>query len=257
MPDKIKVNIEGKEHEVQLPEGYISEESLNDKYVKKDFFESEVQRRVKAAKENAKNELKSDTDFFASAAKERGIPLTEDGKYKPPSKPDIDIDKIKSEVEQNLREKEIAPRDQRLNRLMQSKLHGEIIQAASAVGIKKSLIESFNDGVAPPIVNMVKEYFGYDEENDYFAIREGDKFRYSNNPNNSRPYMGAKEFLEGLKKQDSWKDFFEDTRQRGSNYQGTQSGGKPTAKKRSEMSRAEKIAYVEEYGQKEFEKLPA
>ncbi len=257
MPDKIKVEIEGKEHEVELPGGYISEDSLGDKYVKKDFFEQEVQRRVKSAKENAKNELKSDNEFFAAFAKERGIPLSEDGKYKPPSKPDIDIDKIKSEVEQNLRDTEIAPREQKLNKLLQSKLHGEIIQAASAVGIKKSLIESFNDGAAPPIVNMVKEYFGYDEENDYWAIRDGEKFRYSNNPNNSRPYMGAKEFLEVLKKNDSWKDFFEDTRQRGSNFQGTQSGSSAQTKKRSEMTAKEKSDFIKEYGDAEFRNIPA
>jgi len=252
---KVKVTIEGKEHEVELPAGYIAEESLNDKYVKKEFFESEVQRRVKAAKENAKSELKGDSEFFLTVAKERGIPLTEDGKYKPPAKPDLDIDKIKSEVEHSIREKEIVPRDQKLNKLLLSKLHGELIQAASAVGIKKSLIESLSDGAAPPIVNMVKDYFGYDEENDYWVVRDGDKFRYSNNPNNARPYMGAKEFLEGLKKQDSWKDFFEDTRQRGSNYQGSTTGSAGT-KKRSEMTPQEKAAYVQEHGREAFQKLP-
>jgi hypothetical protein len=257
MSEKIKVTIEGKEHEVELPEGYISESDLSDKYVKKEFFENEIQRRVKTAKQKSREELQSDGEFFISLAKERGVPLTEDGTYKPPKDNDIDINKIKSEVEQALREREIAPRDEKINRFLRRSLTTDIVQAAAAAGIRKNMIEPLQEGAEPPIVNMLKDYFSYDEKNDYWAVRNGEGFAYSSNPTDSRPYQGAREFIESLKKNQTWADFFEDNRQRGASYSGKQQAGVGAVKSLKDFKGpGDKAAFIREHGLDKFKALP-
>ena len=155
MSDKIKVNIEGQEHEVDLPEGYVHKDEINEKYVDKSLLDTETKRAAFSARKTARDSLKRDKEFWVEMASEYGVPVGEDGTYKKP-KDDIDINKIRTEVEQNILEKEVKPREEKLDRLLQQGLYTDIIQAAASVGVRRQLLEPLQEGVAPPIVQMVK-----------------------------------------------------------------------------------------------------
>jgi hypothetical protein len=258
MPNTIKVAIDGKEHEVQVPEDqFVPKEDLDDKYVLKSFHESQLNKAGASTRKSVEEELRNSDKFFAELAKSKGVPIDDSGKYKKPEGEKIDIEKIRNETADAIREKEVGPLSQKLGRLLDSQLVAETIQAGSEAGIKRSLMRSIRDGAPPLIVSLVRDQVAFDEEHNYFALKNGEKFEYNPNGNETRPYKGIRELFEGMKKDQAYADYFEDTRQRGSGFQGKQSGSGMVVKKRSEMTATEKSEYIKEFGSDEFRKLPA
>lgn len=252
---KIKVVIDGTEHEVDLPQEYIHESEITEKYVSKEVVDDLIKRRIKNAKENASKELAKDVNFFVQLAKERGIPVTDDGEYKPNK--DVDVSKIRAEIAQTVREQEIKPLETKIQKLLSSQLQAEIVQSASEAGISKALLTPVIPGTPPPIVNMLRDYFAYDSESEQWVVKDGEHYRLSTTPASGKPFMGVREFIFSLQKNDSWSNYFEDTRQRGSNYQRNITGNFKHVSTKADLKTVEdKVNYIKEYGREAFEKLP-
>lgn len=226
-------------------QGYLSPDNVKESYVKKSYFESELNDRIGRAKNKTREELKADEEFLKAAAQEHGLDLEELKKKK-----DIDLDAMKASWE----EENLKPIKNKFESLLSRAKQSDIIQAAANSGIKDAFIKDVSGNI--PIVNMFSGSFEYDPETQTTYVKGQDgNFVQSNNPSNDKPYKTASEFFEELRGNESYAEYFKNEKQGGSGYSG---GGKKgaTTKKRSEMSDTEKMAYIKENGREAYEKLP-
>lgn len=224
-----KTTIDGKEIEVNLPDGYLSPEDVQSQYVKKDFFETEIQRRVNSAKANAETSLSTNPDFIQKILSSKGVeidPTT--GKIKGS---DIDIEKVKNQFF----EENVKPLKSKLENVRRKQLESEIISTAAQIGVKEEFLKPVVQGAKPVIVQMVESAFGYDDEREIWAVKENDKFKYSSNPTQSNPFAGPVDLFKEMKAKAEFKGFFRETTQTGSNYSGGQSSHGGQTIKRSQF----------------------
>lgn len=210
MKRKIKVQHNGAEIEVELPEGFVSPEELTENYVAKDFFESEMGRRLSAARKGLakKDDLLADKDFKEEALKSWGV-VARDEK---------EIEKVREAI----RGAEVAPLTEKLTKaqaklakVSRSRLEARLIARAAELGFDDTLLKSPVKGAPAPIVGLLGGYFVEDEEKDDFFIKDpsGNSYVYSAKPTNEAPYKTVEEFVEEWSK-GAGKPFVRDTRQR-------------------------------------------
>lgn len=213
------ITVEHPDHgelEVELPEGFISEEQINDNYVPKGHHNAEMAKLRREAKGLVSpDDVLEDEEFRERALGAWGIDPEGQG----------DAPRLTEERVQAIREEAVRKRVKPLEEerdnlrtevegLRRQQLTSAILTAASGV-VKEGLLKSPTKGAAPPIVNMLAPYFDYDPETGQWAVREGDGFRYSGEPSETEPYMGPEEFLASWADDEANADWVRDTRQRG------------------------------------------
>jgi hypothetical protein len=208
----------GQEITVELPEGYATPEEIQSQFVKKDFFESELQRRINSAKTNTETELMKNEQFISKVLTTKGIQLDPTtGKVKGS---DIDIEKVKTQFF----EENVKPLQGKLETIRRKALESEIISAAAQAGVKEEFLKPVVAGTKPVIVQMVENAFGYDDEREIWAIKEGESFKYSQSPTQQNPFAGSADLFKDLKNKPEFKGFFRETTQTGSGYNGSNNG---------------------------------
>lgn len=110
--------------------------------------------------------------------------------------------------------------------LLQKQLHSQILAAAAAVGVEKTLLKAPNRNSPPPIVSMLESAFGYDTDTKQFYVLsdDGEGFAFSDKPTEEHPYKDPAEFLELWAANKDNAKFIEVTAQRGPNLQGVITG---------------------------------
>lgn len=240
---KVKVMVEGKEVEVELPQGYLSPDEVKTSYVAKDAVTQIVEDRIGRYAKNAKKELLEDADFRTEALAAWNIkPGDKSGKATP------------AEIEEALKEYErtqVAPLKKdleaykgKVGQLTTAQLHAQIIAEATAVGVKRDFLKPLPGSGAPAIIGMVAGNFGLDENTNDWLVRtpDGKSYQVSGEPGAPHPYKGVKHFFADFAKDPNFRGFLEDQQKGADHQQG--GGGKATVSRsdpRAMGANAEKI----------------
>lgn len=221
---KVKVKIGDQVHEIehteiQLPEQHklalYRDGAAPEGFVSTDFMNQEVRRRTEGMVK--KEALLDDNDFWKQMATKRNIQLGDDGQ--PVKAKDVDVQKLY----QDWTKEHVDPlkthvdtlTGQNTNLLRGMKRAG-LLQAAEKLGIKKQFRVRPDKDTPSAVEAMFENAFEFDAETNDFAVvekREADKvtFRYGSNPQERR-YAGFEDYFGSLRKNDAFKDWFEDNR---------------------------------------------
>lgn len=197
MTDPRTTTVEHPEHgeiEITVPETYVPREILESDYVPKGAHNSQMAQLRKQYEGFAKpDDLLSDEEFRNRAIEEWGIEI-DDGA------PKLTPDRV-AELRSDFERKHLKPMQDQLSgvqkeneSLRTSILHSRILAAAGGK-VQQHLLKAPSKGAMPPIVNLLAPYFTWDADSGIFAVREGDGFRTTADPEASSPYMGIDEFV--------------------------------------------------------------
>jgi len=216
---------EGKEQEIEvpLPDGYLTSEEVSAGYVNKDAVDGIVKDRLDRDRISQRKHLLADDEFVGEIIQVHN--LKKAGEGDPEAGEQIERAKKAWETEhvQPLKDDNDALKI-RVGKLLNERLHGEIIGAAAEAGVKPAMLKRQAGGDAM-IVSMIKSLFRYDEKSDTFAVIEGEGLRYSPNATEARPYAGPEEFLQDWAKAKENADFLAPQRQDGAGLKGDQVTG--------------------------------
>jgi len=216
---KLKVTIDGKEHEVEAPPGWFSQADVEEKFVSKDAHEAELKRVAARARGEAKKpeQYLEDEEFKAQALKTWGLT----GKK---GENDAEITK---RIRDELIAAEVKPRDEkltaaeaRIERLLDSRLQDEIFREAVAAGVKPA--------AAKMLIRMFDGQIGYDDESDKFYAYDEKNDRFVPSAVEGETYKGVKAVIADWAKNSENADFLVDQRQRGAGFKGAGAGGEGT-----------------------------
>lgn len=247
---KITVEIEGKKHEVLLPEGYVHTDELKDTHVAKEHFQTELQSRLANITKGLRKpeDLITDADFTKTFIEKRKDDLMKVLNITP-SKSDIDVTKIQNETADRVRREELSPlaeklkfADEEVGLLRGRDLDGQV----ATVGLDL--------GIDPTLMDLVKLFvagkFGWDPERRQWFQKKVDGsegFELSGNPNKGgQPYVGVREFLEGIHQKGSHKSWFTTTTQPGAGFRGTGSPKSMTVEQFQKLSPNDKTKLYHE-----------
>lgn len=232
MPGKMKVTIEGKDVEIDVPAGFMSEADVKQSYMPTVVFEDELKRRtasiVNKQREEIRQQLLQDDEFKAQASETWGLKQKE-----------AELQKTAAETVERQRKEwektQLEPLNQKLTktqgqaeRLLRSKLAADILSAASEAGVAKALLKPVAPGQLPAIVNLVSSAFKYDEQTDSFYVVKADgEFAWASNPTQDHRFKDVSEFLKEWATDKGNAMFVEDTRQRGAGIASTSQSGRP------------------------------
>lgn len=220
---RIKVQHEGKEIEVDLPEGYLSPAQVQEQYVPRSYMEQEISRKAKSRYTKLVEEAKTDPAKKAELAKLLGIEPKQPGEDKGDFTQRLK-DAQASWERDNLEplKTKLTEQGKRVERLTRNKLEGDIIAAAAEAGVKKEFLTPIAEGQPAPFVQFVMGNFGYSDEHDDHFVRRGEEFEYAANPAGGRvPFKTVKEFItKDFVKLPYAKTYIEDQRQRGAGLGG-------------------------------------
>lgn len=238
--------------DAQPPAGYIAESDVKEKYVPKEFMQSEIARRLKGKADP--DTLLQDETFRAKALETWGV--KPDGQKKPSGE---DVEKLYGQWEQKhvtpLKE-QLAGHLQEVQSLRTRDLYGQLVSAA-APHVNEQLLQSPVAGQAPPIVHLLAPYFGYDEEHKGWFVKDGDGFAFAAKPEKGAPYKTAAEFLTEWAANKANAAWIKDQRQRGAAFQQAATGATAIKSRADFKSDAEKSAFIREHGTEAFQQLPA
>lgn len=237
---KIRQGEETKEIEfdqiVDPPEGFLPTSQVEERYVSKDHFESEIERRITSAKKNERKALKEDEDFLREVATSKwGIKFS-DGK--PVTGSDIDVEEIRQSVKDSIYKDEVEPLKSENSQLRQTTLSNAVIRAATKFGVTEEKLQEVYKGKSLLELQAL-DIFEYDPESGQWAKRKatGDGFEITSRTDSKYPYVTPEEWVEKMKKDPTYKDWFKDVKQEGSGFN---KGGGGSSKKSDDDYEAKK-----------------
>lgn len=187
----IVVQIEGKEHTVQLPAGWLHEDAVKVDYLPKEQFAQEVEKRARA---KVKGMVKPE-DLLGDEAHLRRMLELEENKPKAyeilglePGKPGKEVDvaelrrKVEADLSARLAEAELKPRDEKIKlleelvgHLRERDFRAEFMTAAADVRLNDEMIE--------PLAAYFRQQFRFDaDENGWFKVGEDGELELSLKP---------------------------------------------------------------------------
>jgi hypothetical protein len=193
----IKVQYNGAEIEIPRPEGLVPLTEVNEKYMPKSAFESELGRRVDGVIRNKgyklPDELLGDEQFRGKAIESWGL--------KPDQTQAQLQEQLKKQAEQ-LNERELKPLQTKLTAaekklaIAQTKdLAAQILQTVAGK-VKPGLLKSPATGAMPPIVSMLTGAYAHDDEHDnWYARGQGASGFQFSTKGDGTPYMTVAEHL--------------------------------------------------------------
>lgn len=210
----IRVTVEGKEHDVPLPKGYLPEADVTAKYVPKGAHNDQMARLRKEldGKKDLKpaDDLLNDPEFKDKAVKTWGLNTATNEQFQ---------EQLKRATE-TVHEREVKPREKKLaealaevTALRERELDGQIVAAAAAVKVDDRYLKPTTKGGKPLIVAMLRESFGFDGEHRAWFAKGANGFAYSQQDGGA-PYMPVMEFMADWAAKDG-KEFIRSQRQAG------------------------------------------
>jgi len=191
----IKVQHAGAEIEVPRPAGYFTQSEVSEKFVAKathDATMASMRTQLEKTK-TLKNpdDLLGDDSFKTRAMEAWGL------------NPNATQKQFNEQLERTRKEildREVQPREMKLTqaqekigKLRNKDLYGQIIQGAAAAGINKDLLKPTTKGGTPMIVSMLRDAFDFSEEHDSHFAKGANGFAYSQT--GETPYMTPGEFI--------------------------------------------------------------
>lgn len=144
----------------ELPYGLVTQDTLNDA----------ISTRLSRQERKLKDELKSDDEFFQTAAEARGIELREDGKPKGHVK-DEEWDQLKKEASRakSLAEK-VETYESQIESTRNTQLENEVLKHADGIA----------EGAQDDVLNNVRGQMTYDDEYGWVKTDEDGEVAYDN-----------------------------------------------------------------------------
>lgn len=222
----ITVTIDGKPVQVAKPEGVFTQDEVKAAYVPKTYFETEVARRLKG--KVSKQDLIADEDFVAEVASAHGLSKAGDSQQ--------NLDEFRTKLTAEFERTKLSPitakaakLEAEVAKLRGSTLQADILQAAAAAGLKKSLLSATVG--QPMAVGLFANQFGFDEETGNWYLRDGNGFAPS--ASGKTPYVTASEFVSRWANDPANRDFVESAQgaPTPSPTRGTPTSGEPKSSK--------------------------
>lgn len=213
MPRTITVqHPEHGELEVEV-EGLVPEDEIEEKYISKAAHNAQMAKlRKQTDGQRDPDELLQDPDFRDRAIEAWDIEVDDGTPKLTPDRRQELLDDFKSRHVKPL-EQERDQYQEEAQRLRREQLHNKIMSSAAGK-VQEHLLKAPGAGQTPPVVNLLAPYFEYDEETGQWAVKDGDSFRHSMDPDTQSPFMGIEEFV-GRWVTDDDNPFTLDKRQRG------------------------------------------
>lgn len=208
---------------IALPQGYqmLAPNAAPAGYVKQEVMDAKIAERL----ERQKGSLKSDPAFARDVFSAHGIPVGDDGKPALP-KPgkEVDVEALRGQFTKELVDpiKVEAEKLKAQNaRLLDAKRRSEIISSAVKHGVREDLLKPIASVPGAPSFweNMIGGQYGYVEQTDSFALRDGDGFAINPNGTGQAPYLDIDAHVASLKKDSAYAGFFKVEGQKGSGFQ--------------------------------------
>jgi len=231
MPFKI-AGADGKDVEVQIPMAAILD-AVKDTHVQKDRVAADLDKRVQSIIKNQglrkAEELLEDEAFVAQVLEKHGVKGgTSDDKAAAAKQLQDAIAKAIADV----KEKQIKPLEEKLTAketreqsLLVKDLERQIVQAAAAAGLKKSMLRPLGKGKPAAVVAMLSDMFAYDDEtNEFYTSEDGENFVLSTDPNSGTTYETVAERIAKWIEDPANADFVDSTGQKGPGVSGTKGG---------------------------------
>jgi len=215
---KLKVQYEGKEVEVDVPDDTILPSEAG-QFVTKEFMQAEMAKRISQAKrgmvdpDDHTDTLLADAEFKTKAMATWGVVP---GKAKVS---DEEIAKIRESIEKDKLQplqKEVGELKGQLTSLYEGARDLQILEAARSAGVNEMWLTAPVEGQKAPIINVLAPYFGQssDHGNGWF-LKDKDGFAYAKTPTASAPFKTIAEFVpEFVGHETRSKTFLDDKRQR-------------------------------------------
>lgn len=249
---KFTVQVDGKPVEVEVSNEQIASSG---EFLQKEQFSAELTRRAlsiaKSQGYKLPEELVKDPDFVKKVLSEAGVDLSKQGDQAQAVKDALDRQKrdLTEGVVKPL-EIKVTAAEQREEELLQRDLQRQIIMAAGAAGIKKTMFKAGPGGV-PPIVSMLMDNFAFDTEKREFYVVEGkdrESFAFSQLGDASQPYMTVEEFVNRWAQDKANADFIDVRGQAGPGLAGA--AGRPT-------NQAGNVVHISKTDSRDLRKLMA
>lgn len=231
--------------DIALPEGY----SLNtpsapaDGYITKAFAAADKQQAIQSRLGNhVTREKAAEDDHVVQAV------LARHGRQQ------VDL----QAHEAKWTKERLEPALTQLKQLRRATLHSRLVEAAREAGVDERFLRSPDADTPPPIVLLTENRFGLHEESGRYFERQGDGFAPGSDTSSKTPFGTPRDFFSRISKDEAWRPYFkEQTPQQGGSFNGG-SGRQGAVTRKSDLkSVEEKVAYVREHGQEQFEALPA
>lgn len=210
---------------VEAPEGFRTQEEIENEFVSKDYFQSEVSRRLKNATKNARQELAEDDEFIRKQIRKRGGEFDDDGNLKTPK--DVDIDKLTEDIRSEILEEEVEPLRSENQSLKSTQLSSQILRKGQKMGLTKDALRPIKSGRSA-IEIMAEDNFQYHPEKKTWA-QVDEEGNFLGGANGLRT---IDDWYKDLKKEDDYQDWFKDQRQEGSGFNGGGGGPKQPSDER-------------------------
>lgn len=225
---KVKVMVEGKETEVELPAGFLGPVEIQAGFVAKDAVTQIVEDRLGRYATNAKKELLANQEFKVEALASWNIKPGEKGGKATPA----EIEEALKEMERTKLTPALKLNEElkgQIGSLTRSQLHSQILAEATAAGVQRHYLKPLPGSKVPAIIGMVENNFGFDETNKDWLVRaaDGKSFAVSGEAGAAHPYKGVKHFFADFAKDPDFRAFIE-APQGGAGLEKGGSGGKVT-----------------------------
>jgi hypothetical protein len=225
---KMTVKIDGKDHEIAPPEGFLHIDDVKESHIPKDHFQEELTRRVQSVTKDMVKEadLVKDPEFLKRFAEGKKDDLRKllDIKI---DKDAQDITKIQTEAMERVRREELSPLQTEVEaykgevgELRIRDLDAQTIQAGAGLRVVPDLMDL--------VKIYVRQHAGWDPERKAWFIKKQDGtegFEFAVSPKKGgAPYMTVEEFLEKDKRSGSHKSWYEAGTQNGADFRGGSNG---------------------------------
>ncbi len=231
MPKKLKVQHNGAEIEIDLPEGTLSADEVSESYMRKTVFQTELDRRLAKLSEGMakRDDLLVDEEFLQTMLEKQGKELFDPEKAKKGKQQTGESMAAElARAEQEWTKKNLEPAQLKATKaeslvgsLRQKILHGMILQAGIDGGVKKIFLTPPDSNGIPPLVSFVENMFAFDPTLDEFFVRgdEEGSFAFSSKPDEGHPYKNVAEFMGGWLGKKENLDFLDKEKQKGPGLQ--------------------------------------
>ena len=235
------VQVGDEAHAVDLS-GFVSKSTVSEGYVAKDFFESELSRRVSAAKKGLvkADDLLNDEDFIGRVVETHGPSLAERLRVQPK---EADLETIRTQVRAN----EVTPLTEKVEALEGTlgKLQRRSFDA--------TYLEAAKDVVAPGVLELLQDRVyslsqWSDEAGEHVIVDAEGKPRLSPTlgEGRSHSFMTVGDYLDSLEKGGKHKEWFVGRRKSGADTGPAGGRGSMTLEQFEKLSSGEQDALYDE-----------
>jgi hypothetical protein len=218
---KVKVQHNGQEIEIELPEGFGTREDFEPaiREAVQTAVNADFARRSASVTQNALRAALQDDAFKTEALQAWNIDLEKLGK--PNADTQQQIADAVARAQKELVRTQVDPLNKTVSQVQTDLqkartkiLEKDILVAAREANVQDFLLKGVNGG-PPAIVGMVQQQFGYDSDTDSWYVKAGDSFAVSTKATQGRLYQDVGEYFTQIAGDKDFSGIFKDVRQTG------------------------------------------